>query len=115
LFLHPKDFWGTLIELECAVLTGARFTRRGNKTLAEGLSSHALSERTGIVGAKHVRTGILCVRASTAWVQNFPPGSYQQRNCKQIHWTRRTFVAACQRADGRYSSTGLADAAATAI
>lgn len=56
-----------------------------------------------IVAAVHLFAG-------TARAQNFPPGSYQ-RNCKQVHWAGRTLVAECQRADGRYSGTGLADAA----
>lgn len=44
-----------------------------------------------------------------AAAQEFPQGSYLQ-SCAQIHWSGSTLVAECQRRDGRYTGTGLANA-----
>jgi len=48
--------------------------------------------------------------AAPAQAQGFPNGSYQ-RSCTQLHWSGSTLVAECRRTDGRYTGTGLADAA----
>src|SRR5262249_28151821 len=100
-----------------AVAKGTRFARGEDKTPAGDYSGSPTRCRStwGLLVPN------MCVRlltvlfvivafAGTARAQNFPPGSYQ-RHCKQVHWAGRTLVAECQRADGRYSGTGLADAA----
>lgn len=105
-----------VITLDRAV-KGTRFARGEDKTPAGDYSGGPTRCRsTRVLSVPNMCVRLLTVLfvivafAGTTRAQNFPPGSYQ-RNCKQVHWAGRTLVAECQRADGRFSGTGLADAA----
>lgn len=100
-----------------AVVKGTRFARGEDKTPAgdySGSPTRCRSTRVLLVPNMCVRLltvlFVIVAFAGTTRAQNFPPGSYQ-RNCKQVHWAGRTLVAECQRVDGHYGGTGLADAA----